>query len=257
MIIDMHIHPMLNRRDPEGWRARTDELIDCMGRAGVDKANVVPMLTGGAGLSSYYTESCVTFLADSIVKMISGNGDRFFSMIYVNPFLDTGFLTDIVKKYILNGPVNGIKLLAEMLASDERLEPFAAFLEKNGVPVLYHSWYNNNQGYTESKPCDIAALAAKFPGLRITMAHMRGARFRGIQDIKKHKNVWVDTSGSECEDGYLEYTLRELGPDRIIHGSDYPGRDLATARGRIESLDVPAEVREKIFARNAERFISG
>jgi predicted TIM-barrel fold metal-dependent hydrolase len=257
MIVDMHVHPMLNRSDPVTCETKTAELLDCMDRVKIDKANVIPLLTGPAGLSSYYNEESTVFLAEGILKMLNGNEGRFYSMLYLNPYLNLNFLTDTIKKYILNGPVNGVKLLNEMRASDPLLEPLAAFLEKFGVPVLHHSWYNNFQGYSESTPRDIANLAKKFPNLRILMAHMRGARFRGIQDIKEHKNVWVDTSGSECEDGYLAYALKELGPERVVHGSDYPGRDFACAMGRVESWEMAPFEREMVFALNGIFFLEG
>ena len=257
MITDMHIHPMVHKNNPGSCEARLADLLDCMSRVGIDKASVVPLMLDASGIASYVNEEGTVFLAECILKMLKGNEKRFYSMLHLNPFLDFNFITDILKKYIINGPVNGIKFLTEMNASDRRLEPLAGFMEKNSIPCLYHSWNNNFQGYSESRPSDIAILAGKFPGLRIQMAHMRGAGFRGIQDIKKHKNVWVDTSGSECEDGYLEYTFNELGADRIIHGSDYPGRDIATAMGRVQSLEMSDSDRAKIFGLNAERLIRG
>ena len=105
-------------------------------------------------------------------------------------------------------------------------------------------------------PSGYCLPGTEISALRI-MAHLGGDRHRGVQYIKKHPNVSVDTAGSYQEDGYLEYALNELGPDRILYGSDYPGRDFATSLARIDSLELPTAVKEKLFAGNALRFLRG
>jgi hypothetical protein len=88
------------------------------------------------------------------------------------------------------------------------------------------------------------------------MAHMTGCGRRGVQDIRTCRNVVVDTSGSQPYDGYLEYTLKALGPDRVLYGSDYPCRDIPVQMGRIQSIDLAPEVREKVLFGNALKFFS-
>ncbi len=75
-----------------------------------------------------------------------------------------------------------------------------------------------------------------------------------MQDIKHCPNVFVDTSGSQPEDGYLEYALKTLGADRILFGSDYPIRDIATQLGRIDSVEMCKRDREKVLSENALMF---
>ena len=257
MIVDIHVHIRLTRYDNDSCKRETEKLLDCMDRVGIDKVNVMPMLIG-SGPGYYYNEKGITFCAECLTRMQNEYADRFLSMLWINSNLDIGFLKDLIQEHIINGPINGVKLHADMNAADKRLEPLAGFLEKHDIPVLFHCWYNTvGKGFHESDPSDIAFLAQKFPGLRITMAHLGGGRHRGVQDIKKHRNVSVDTSGSYQEDGYLEYALNELGPDRILYGSDYPGRDFATSLARIDSLELAAEVKEKLFAGNALRFLRG
>jgi predicted TIM-barrel fold metal-dependent hydrolase len=128
----------------------------------------------------------------------------------------------------------------------------------HGIPVLIHCWYKTVQKYeNESDPSNIANLAAKFPDLKIIMAHITGCGFRGIQDIAPYPNVYVDTSGSQPEDGIMQYGLDLLGADRILFGSDFPGRDPATQLGRIYSLDMSEEDRNKILGGNSVRLFGG
>lgn len=255
----MHVHPILIKGDAGSYDAAVEKLLGCMDRVGIQKANIVPMIADDGELLAYLNEKSVVYCAEFLKKSVEKHGDRFFSMLWVNPYLDIGFLKDTIREYVINGNIDGIKLLSDMSASDKRLEPLAAFLEEHDIPLLHHSWYITGIGerslYSGSEPSEIACLARKFPGLRIAIAHMRGCGFKGIQDVSKLPNVWIDTSGTYYEDGYLEYALKAVGPDRILFGSDYPGRDMATQLSRIYSLELKQDDRDKLLGGNAEMFL--
>ena len=108
----------------------------------------------------------------------------------------------------------------------------------------------------ESTPADIASLAARYPDVPIQMAHLGGARIRGVQDIRPHENISIDTSGSQPIGGLVEYAVKELGADRVVYGSDVPGRDFSAQLGRIYGARLSASDRDKILYRNAHRLIS-
>lgn len=257
MIVDLHVHLNLEKDDEGSSGAAVGKLLDCMDRVGVRKANIIPMVVKNGGHLDFLNERSTLFCAEFLNKAVNKHKNRLFSMIWLNPYLETGFLRDIIRKYVIGGYINGVKLLTEMNASDKRLEPLAALLEEYDIPLLYHCWYKTvGKGYSESDPSEISRLAGKFPGLRIVMAHLGGCRCRGVQEIKKHKNVLIDTSGSFYEDGYLEYALKELGPDRVLFGSDYPGRDMAAQMSRIYSVEMKPEDRRKLLGINAVNFLS-
>ena len=256
MTVDLHVHPILVKGDAGSYATEVEKLLERMDRYGIQKANIVPLIEDSSGLLAFPDEKSTIFCAEFLKKSVEEHRDRFFSMIWLNPYLDMEFLKNIIRKYVIEGNINGVKLLGEMNAADKRLEPLAAFLEENDIPVLYHCSYKTAQkGYSESNPSDIACLARKFPKLRITMAHLRGCMFRGVQIAKKIPNLSIDTGGSYYEDGYLEYALKELGPDRILFGSDYPGRNMAVQMSRIYSVEMTDEDREKLLGCNAVRFL--
>ena len=64
-----------------------------------------------------------------------------------------------------------------------------------------------------------------------------------IQQV--HKRRW-----------FLEYAIDELGADRILFGSDFDIRDIATQLGRIYSVDMDDKTREKILSGNALKFFT-
>lgn len=255
MIIDCHVHPGFILNDYSSSEKELEKLLDCMRRVGIDKACLSPMVTS-PGSSWYFPgREHIIFSAEYQTELMKSHADKFFSLLWLNPHLDNEFSKELVRKYIINGNINAIKLWAEMNARDQKLNALADFLELHDIPVLFHC-FNNTMGkiFFESDPSDIAVLAGRHPNLRIIMAHLRGCRFRGVQDIKRYENVYMDTSGSGSEDGYLEYALSELGPDRILFGSDYPGRDFAAQMARIDSVELSPEVKNKLFFDNAEKF---
>ncbi len=251
MIIDSHVHaPFLKNGEVDKF---IDELLKSMEIAGVQKTTLMP--SGNFIPYRYPNKEDIILQAEILSRISKEHPNAFFPLLYVSPTLPFNFLKEIVDKYILDGPITGIKLTIQMKASDIRLKPFASYLERHNIPLLFHSWYKTVTEFIfESEPPDIAVLAKNHPELRILMAHLTGNKFKGVQDIKACPNILIDTSGSQPEAGHMEYALKELGADRILFGSDYPGRDIGTQLGRIESVDLSKEEKEKILYKNALNF---
>ena len=122
--------------------------------------------------------------------------------------------------------------------------------------VVHHSWYQSVRANAEeSTPADMADLAGRFPDVFIQMAHLGGARVRGVLDIRPHANVTIDTSGSQPMGELIEYAVGMLGADRIVYGSDVPGRDFCAQLGRVWGARLSETDRRKILYRNAERLL--
>ena len=85
------------------------------------------------------------------------------------------------------------------------------------------------------------------------MAHLYGAGYRGIADITPYPNIYVDTGGGEPEATVLEYAAREIGGERILFGSDAPGRGFAVQLGKVTGADILEEVKEMILWKNTDR----
>jgi hypothetical protein len=138
------------------------------------------------------------------------------------------------------------------LASDASMDPIAEVAAELDLPILIHAWYKTVEVFQgELNGADVAALARRHPDTRIIMAHLTGVGRRGVQDIEDLPNVCVDTSGGWYDSEMVEYAVRHLGPERVLFGSDYPGRDYAPQIGRIEGTSLPDDVKEKILWRNA------
>jgi uncharacterized protein len=89
----------------------------------------------------------------------------------------------------------------------------------------------------------------------IVMAHLTAAGARGVHDVKSHRNVLVDTSGSQPVAEVVEYAVAELGADRVVYGSDVPGRDYSAQLGRIWGARISEAARRKILYQNTARLL--
>lgn len=251
MIIDCHLH--LNFSRGEAWQPLLQQQFHHMETVGIERSCLMPHpLFSGC---MYPNKESMVFQAETLSDIAAKYPETFYPLLLACPLLPYDFTLSLIEKYVIGGPLIGLKFWASLLADDERYEPIYNYLEKHDIPLLFHSWYKTvGRLPYESEPGHIAAMARKHPKLRIIMAHATGARLRGIQDIKRLPNVLLDTSGSQPEEGYLEHAINELGADRVIFGSDYPIRSFHTQLARMDSIDMSKEDKEKVMFKNAIRF---
>lgn len=251
VIIDSHCHANIFKR--QSWSDEIGVLLSEMQRAGVGRACLMPWSRYPGYL--HPNKEDMIEQGRTLTEIAACYPDTFYPMYMISPTLSTSFLIDAIGEYVLNGPIAGLKFHVAMPVGDKRLDPLYAFIEKHDIPVLYHSWYKTaDRCEFESTPADIAVMAGNFPGIRIINAHLTGSRIRGIYDIQPYPNIYMDTSASQPEDGYLQTAIDELGADRILFGSDYCARAYSTQLARIDSIALTPEEREKIMCNNALQF---
>ena len=133
-----------------------------------------------------------------------------------------------------------------------------------GVAVLM-----DNAGIVPGDCEDLFNLAAKAPKTRFIFAHMGGANFRfwnilvlaRTADGFALDNVNFDISGTVmlAADSPIEkefvWTLRNVGIDHVMMGSDYPQISLARMVEALEKLDLSSEEKTAILSGNARRIL--
>ncbi len=246
--VDIHTHPVWER--PFEWMARALELGE---RVGIERLVVL----GGTLTADYRPGAAqVRRINDLTLRLVERWPDRLIGFCRLSAGLDEGFLAEEAERCIRANGCRGIKLLVWPNARSPRLHAVMRQAERFQVPVLHHCWYKTTCKYDgESDPSDLAHLAARFPGVTIIAAHLTAAGMRGVQDLRPFPNLFVDTSGSQCFAGIVEYAVDVLGAERILFGSDIPGRDFAVQLGRIEGARLSARQREQILRTNAERLL--
>jgi predicted TIM-barrel fold metal-dependent hydrolase len=125
------------------------------------------------------------------------------------------------------------------------------------APILQHTWAKATGNLAgESHPSDLAALAKRHPKAAIICGHTGGDWAIGIRAIRDCSNVVADLGGSDPTTGFVEMAVRELGPERIVFGSDAGGRSFASQIAKVEGADVPADVKRLIFKENLKRLLT-
>lgn len=103
-------------------------------------------------------------------------------------------------------------------------------------------------------------LAETFPGATIVFPHLGGNRddiFARIGIVARHKNTHIDLSGSGIERvGILERSVKEIGADRVLYGSDFTINEPSAVIARVKNAFLTPEDREKILFRNVERLLA-
>lgn len=248
MTIDIHVHPP-RRKDSRG----IDQMIAVAQRAGVD----LLCLLGRVGENGPDpTPSSIQEANTETIELVRMHPDACCGMTYLSAAHDRQFILEEIQRTVVEGPSVGIKLWIAVNARDERLDPIMERAAELDIPVLHHSWYKTvDKRFNESTPADMAHLAQRHPQTKLIMAHLNGCGWRGVADIKPHPNVHVDTSGSQPEHGLVEYAAEELGAERILYGSDAPGRDFACQLGKVLGANLSETEREAILGGNAQRLL--
>src|SRR5262249_43602445 len=148
----------------------------------------------------------------------------------------------------------GLKLMPAMYHV-RMTSPLADTLMKtareHGLVVNIHS------GSEISHPLAIGALCRRFPDVTVLMDHMgyREWTSDAIEAARDNPNLYLGTTIASFEPITVERAVRELGPERVVYGSNWPNlySDLAVEAIRRQKLGKEAE--ELIFGGNLARIL--
>lgn len=245
--IDVHTHPIL-RQDQRG-RAGAAQLI---ARAKAHGIEHIVVLGDVLAFGRSPTESQLKRINNETAWLMERYGGYVTGFCYLNPVLGARAVEREVERCVARG-FRGIKLEIANNAADQCMAPLMRAAERHGLVVLQHAWSMTKIGERSfhTDPEDVATLAARFPNVRIIMAHLTGCGVRGVLAVKACPNVVVDTSGAAPESGILEYAVEHLGAERVLYGSDVPIRDFGVALARITGSKLDAATQRKILRDNA------
>ena len=192
---------------------------------------------------------------DMVIKLAENNPKLVYGFCYVNPIYIKESLLEMERCVSSYGMV-GVKLWLGCRCNDERIFPIVEKAIELNVPILQHAYLRLTDNLPgESYPIDVAFLASRYPQTKIIMAHIGHDWQKGIAEIKDYSNVWVDTSGLDPESGLLEHTVDSLGVDRVLYGSDAPGRDVLCQIGKVVSSDISEADMMKVLNDNAVKLL--
>jgi hypothetical protein len=193
---------------------------------------------------------------DEVLRALRVAGDRALGFVYLNPRHAQASL-DELERCVADGPMVGVKLWVAMHADAPPLDRLVMRATELQAVVFQHTWMKitgNLPG--ESTPGELAALAVRHPEARLICGHTGGDWEQGIRAVRAHANVCVDLAGGDPVAGVTEMAVRELGGERVIYGSDFPGRSFATQLAKVFGADVPRTAKRLILADNLRRLLT-
>jgi len=251
MIIDAHIHyPFAEYKEMKD----ICEVIRLAKKFGVSKL----FLLGDVFRHGHFqNEEQIKEINDLTIELVKKHPDSLVGFCYLNPANSPDFMIEEIERCVVKNGFKGLKFEISLNCRSKKLDVVMQKAGELGCAVIQHSWYRPAGRYNEeSTPADIADLASRFPDVKIIMPHLAGCGMRGILDIAGHKNVYVDSSGSLAVAGMVEYAVKTLGADRIIYGSDIPGRDFSAQIGRIYGAEISKKDKIKILGLNAVKIFN-
>jgi hypothetical protein len=172
-------------------------------------------------------------------------------LAYINPVNDG--CVDELKRCVEDLGMRGIKIWVAVHCDDTCVNRVAEAAIAYDIPVLAHTFKKTvGQIITESTGPNAANLGLRYPELKLIAAHLGGNVYETIKCIKDTRNICVDFSGSMFRRDDLDYTVRHLGVERVLFGSDMP-LAFENCIGQVEGADLCEADKRKIYHDNAVR----
>ena len=187
---------------------------------------------------------------DQVLQALSHWHHRAFGFVYLNPnYPDAS--RDEFNRCLRDGPMVGIKLWVAHRANGPEVDAIVERAAALRAVIFQHTWIKTGGNLPgESTSMDLAELARRHPTVPIVCGHTGGNWELGIRAIRGVKNLYSDIAGSDPTAGFVEMAVRELGPARVIYGSDTGGRSFASQLGKVMGAAVPPAAKERILGAN-------
>lgn len=248
--IDMHCHVW----KMENWEKSSDHLVATGEALGITEFWCSSIISGGI----LAPPEEVRPHNDTILSAMKRHPQRIRGWCFVIPGHYQDAL-DEIDRCLDNGMI-GIKLYNQYWLSDPAVFPVIERAIERKVPILEHAGYpvaehralqphiSHGKHFTEA--------SQRYPEAMFVHAHIGGGGDweHTVREMRKASpNVYIDVSGSNLDDGSVEFAVREMGVERVLFGTD---GTMAGSVGKVLDADLTEEEREKIFWKNAEHILA-
>ena len=254
MIIDSHVHFCGTRKPYEPDLGA--ELVRSAMRSGVGACIASHVFNDPAyGGGAYPASAPLRRMNDFAAEQARRNRGRLYFLVYLNPQNPDWELE--LERGIRNGAV-GVKLWVALKNADGTLEETEAVLRRAaeaGLPVLLHV-FNRTGGNLpgEIDMAEFAFLSRTVPDCVMIAGHTGGNWRESLGMLEAcSPNAFWETGGSNPDRGMVDGILRFCPPERLIYGSDAPGRAFFPQIWKILESRLSDRERELVFCRNALR----
>jgi uncharacterized protein len=251
-IWDIHSH--LHNFPGDTPEKRMEVLIRCADRLGIERVIL------SQGYSTELNPSSAELIRlenDRVMAAVRRFPQRAYGSVYLSPkFLE--FSLQEFDRCVRDGPMVGIgELEADMRCNAPELDPIVERAVSIKAPILQHTWLKLDGNLPgESTPADLVELARRHPSANFICAHTGGDWERGIRILREAKNICAEVAGFDPTAGVVEMAVRELGPERVVYGSDVGGRSFASQLAKVMGADISDSAKELILGGNLRRLFA-
>lgn len=191
---------------------------------------------------------------DVVIEAMKLYPDVIRGMCFVNPGNGDASCDEIERCVKEHGMV-GIKMYHQYFIDDPVQYKIIEKCIELDIPILVHAGKLCYEPLSQphiSNGQHFARIAARYPEAHIIMAHITGGGDWqwSLKAIANSPNVVTDISGSVCDAGAIEETVRYLGADRVLWGTD---GSVSAGVGKILAANLSYEDKVKILAGTAYR----
>ncbi len=233
LLIDAHAHL---GESLFGHRQSVDGLLATMETEQIERAIVVPLKP----VAYHFAPE-----NDRVANAVTAHPGRFSGFARVDPWQGDAGIREAARGLDDLGLI-GLYLHPfeeQFAANDEMIFPLMELLRARKLPLMLAGGY---PGF--SHPSQIGDLARQFPDVTIIATHGGQLNISGMlladagRMLRANPNVIMETSGIYRED-FIEDTVAELGPERVVFGSNSPYMDqgFEAARIHLAHLDDDAK----------------
>ena len=262
MIIDFHTHAFSEKIAAKAMSALsaaagkapcTDGTLkgtlDCMDRAGVDKAVVLSIATKPT------QEEIVNSWAESI------KSERVLPFGSVHP--DSPIAVEMLDRIKQSG-LYGIKLHPDyqgFFADDRKAYPIYERCSELSLPIIFHAGYDPfSPDVVHGTSKAYMKIHADFPRLKMVIAHLGGMyRWeqveRGLAGMDGELYFDLAFTAGEIGSSMLRRIIDLHGTDRLLMASDCPWDDPKNEIEMIEGLSISDREKENILSGNAVKLL--
>jgi predicted TIM-barrel fold metal-dependent hydrolase len=252
VIVDVHVHPPAATLPRDERLEIFESMLDAGRRAGIDKQVLLGHRQPGANA---WARELITLYPDQVVGFV-----RLYGADPQSPAT--------LAQYVREAGFRGVKLYPEAnweLKGLLACYPIFIQAAKLRVPVLLHSTHEeeglsaevqNTLGGGYSFPvCTMAELGKRYPDTTFILAHTGHMWVKAYHAAKPYPNLFFDVSGFDPERGPVEVGVEMLGAERILFGSDAPGRSYAAQVAKVQCADISEWEKALILGGNAVRLL--
>ena len=247
-IWDVHSH--LYRVPGDTPEARVEHLIRLADRGGIERL----ILSQGYSANLHPTAEQLREENDRVLRAARHLPERIYGSVYLSPVHLEVSLAEF-DRCVRDGPMIGIgELETDKRCNSPELDPIVERAVSMKAPILQHCWVKTGGSEPgESSPADLVELARRHPDATFICAHTGGNWELGIRVIRDTKNICAEIAGSDPTSGFVEMAVRELGPERVVYGSDVGGRSFASQLSKVLGADIPEPAKALILGGNLRR----